>query len=168
MKELNLNAEMDVVEFTTNDVITTSGESTTAGWVPREPEGAPDYAAFVDASALLNVENIEELELFAFVHPKDQAKVRKALKDELKYVEAFARTGYIGTVAGINLYAKKDATEGQIVGGTKQAVTLLTKKGTEVEQDRDPDIRKNMVWSRKYYLAALTDATKAFKITLGA
>ena len=48
MKELYLNAEMDVVEFTTNDVITTSGESTTAEWVPRENEGAPDYDAFVD------------------------------------------------------------------------------------------------------------------------
>lgn len=51
MKELYLNAEMDVVEFTANDVITTSGESnpsTTAEWVPRENEGAPDYDAFVD------------------------------------------------------------------------------------------------------------------------
>lgn len=55
MKELYLNAEMDVVEFTANDVITTSGggsdestPSTTAEWVPRENEGAPDYDAFVD------------------------------------------------------------------------------------------------------------------------
>ena len=49
MKELYLNAEMDVVEFTTNDVITTSGgDNTTAEWVPRENEGAPDYDAFVD------------------------------------------------------------------------------------------------------------------------
>ena len=55
MKELYLNAEMDVVEFTANDVITTSGgegdntvPSTTAEWVPRENEGAPDWDAFVD------------------------------------------------------------------------------------------------------------------------
>ena len=48
MKELYLNAEMDVVKFVANDVISTSSsESTTAEWVPRENEGAPDYDAFV-------------------------------------------------------------------------------------------------------------------------
>ena len=129
---------------------------------------APDFGCFADAAALLNVENLENMELFAFVNPADMAKVRKALKDELKYVEAFARTGYAGTVAGWNLYTKKDAVEGTIVGGTREAVTLFNKKGTEVEQDRDNDTRKNTIWSRKYYLAALTDASKAVKITLGA
>ena len=131
------------------------------------PATAPDFGCFADAAALLNVENLEGLELFAFVNPADMAKVRKALKDELKYVEAFAKQGYVGTVAGWNLYTKKDAVEGTIVGGTRDAVTLFNKKGTEVEQDRDGDIRQNTIWSRKYYLAALTDATKAVKITLG-
>ena len=133
---------------------------------------APDFACFADAAALLNVENLEALELFAFVNPKDVAKIRKALKDELKYVEAFARQGYVGTIAGWNLYTKKDAEEGTIVGGTKEAVTLFNKRGTEVEQpprsSDDANVRKNTVISRKYYLAALTDATKAIKITLGA
>lgn len=56
MKELYLNAEMDVVEFTANDVITTSnpggesGASTTAEWVPKDNEGAPDWDAFVDVA----------------------------------------------------------------------------------------------------------------------
>ena len=127
----------------------------------------PDFGCFADAAALLNVENLEGLELFAFVNPADMAKIRKALKDELKYIEAFAKQGYVGTVAGWNLYTKKDAEEGTIVGGTKDAVTLFNKRGTEVEQDRDGDIRQNTIWSRKYYLAALTDATKAVKITLG-
>ena len=129
---------------------------------------APDFGCFADAAALLNVENIEGLGLFAFVNPKDMAKVRKALKDELKYVEAFAKSGYVGTIAGWNLYTKKDAVENTIVGGTREAVTLFNKRGTEVEQSRDEDIRQNTIWSRKYYLAALTDATKAVKITLGA
>ena len=127
---------------------------------------APDFGCFADAAALLNVEALEGLELFAFVNPKDMAKVRKALKDELKYVEAFARQGYVGSVAGWNLYTKKDAVENTIVGGTREAVTLFNKKGTEVEQDRDGDIRQNTIWSRKYYLTALTDATKAVKIVL--
>lgn len=129
---------------------------------------APDFGCFADAAALLNVENLEGLELFAFVNPADMAKVRKALKDELKYVEAFAKQGYVGTVAGWNLYTKKDAEEGTIVGGTREAVTLYNKRGTEIEQDRDADKRKNLIFSRKYYVAALTDATKAVKITLGA
>ena len=128
---------------------------------------APDFAAFVDAGAVLNVENLEGLELFAFVNPKDMAKVRKALKDELKYVEAFARQGYVGTVAGWNLYTKKDAVEGTIVGGTRGAVTLFNKPGVNVEQERDSNIRQNSIYGRKYYLAALTDATKAVKITIG-
>jgi hypothetical protein len=132
---------------------------------------APDFGCFADAAALLNVENLEGLELFAFVNPKDMAKVRKALKDELKYVEAYAKQGYVGTVAGWNLYTKKDAVENTIVGGTREAVTLFVKKGTEVEQPPraadEANIRKNSIFSRKYYLAALTDETKAVKITIG-
>ena len=133
---------------------------------------APDFGCFADAAALLNVENLEGIELFAFVNPKDMAKVRKALKDELKYVEAFAKQGYVGTVAGWNLYTKKDAVENTIVGGTREAVTLFVKKGTEIEQPPraadEANVRKNSIFSRKYYLAALTDATKAVKITLNA
>lgn len=127
----------------------------------------PNFEAFVDMAAKLDVENLEGLELFAFVNNADMAAIRKALKDELKYVEAFARQGYVGTVAGWNLYTKKDAVAGTIVGGTKQAVTLFAKNGTEVEQERDGNIRQNTIYSRKYYLAALTDATKAVKLTIG-
>lgn len=130
--------------------------------------GSDYFGAFVDASALLNVEHVEGLEKFAFVANADMAKIRKSLKDDLKYVEAFARQGYVGTVADWNLYVKKDAEAGTIVGGTREAVTLFNKRGTEVEQLREADIRQNTIWSRKYYLAALTDATKAVKITLGA
>ena len=129
---------------------------------------APDFAAFVDAVALMNVEDVENMNLFGFVNPKDMAKVRKSLKDDLKYVEAEAvKQGYVGTVAGVSLFSKKDAVEGTIVIGTKEAVTLFNKRGAEVEQERDADHRKNTIFSRKYYLAALTDATKAVKITIG-
>lgn len=124
-----------------------------------------DFGAFVDAAALLNVENLEGMSIFAFVNPTDMAAIRKALKEDLKYVESFAKSGYVGTVAGINLYTKKDAVAGTIVGGTREAVTLFNKKGMEVEQERDKQIRENSIISRKYYLAALTDMTKAFKIT---
>ena len=131
-----------------------------------------DFAAFVDAQAKLNFENLESVSLFGFVCPADMAKIRKALKDDLKYVEAFSKNGYVGTVAGINLYTKKDADPGTIIIATKEAVTLFNKKGTEVEQpprdSQDANIRKNTILSRKYYLAALTDATKVVKMTLAA
>lgn len=123
---------------------------------------------FVDAVALLDMEeDVENIEVFAFVNSKEMANLRKALKDDLKYVESFARTGYVGTVAGVNIYTKKDAEDGTIIVGTKEAVTLFNKKGTEVEQERDANTRLNEIYSRKYYLAALTDETKAVKIIRG-
>lgn len=131
-----------------------------------------DYDAFVDASAALNLENIEGVSIFAIVCPKDKAKIRKALKDTLQYVEAYAKQGYIGTVAGINLYTKQDATEGEIIVGTKEAVTIFNKKGVEVElpprSAEDANVRKNTAYSRKYYVVALTDESKAVKIKIGA
>jgi hypothetical protein len=123
-----------------------------------------DFAAFVDASAKLGLENIEDVQLFGFVNPEDMGAIRKALKDDLKYVEAFARNGYVGTVAGINLYGKADADAGTIVIATKDAVTLFVKTGVETEQERDGNTRQNSIFNRKYYLAALTDATKAVKM----
>lgn len=131
-----------------------------------------NFDAFVDAQAKLNLENLEGVSIFGFVCPADVAKIRKALKDDLKYVEAFVKSGYVGTVGGVNLYTKKDANEGEIIIATKEAVTLFIKKGTEVEQPPrsadDANIRQNTILSRKYYLVALTDETKAVKITLTA
>ena len=131
-----------------------------------------NFDAFVDAQAKLNLENLEGVTIFGWVCPTDMANVRKQLKDSLQYVEAFAKQGYVGTVGGVNLYTKKDATPGEILIATKEAVTLFVKKGTEVEQpprdSEDANIRKNTILSRKYYLAALTDETKVVKITLNA
>ena len=132
------------------------------------PASSLGFDAFVDASAALNLENLEGVTLFAFVCPKDVAKLRKALKEDLKYVEAFAKSGYIGTVAGINVYTKKDAVEGEVIVATKEAVTIFNKKGVEVEQERDGNIRENTIYSRKYYIVALTDESKAVKIKVGA
>ena len=136
---------------------------------------AYDFGAFVDAQAMLNLENLEDVVTFGFVCPADMAKVRKALKEDLKFVEAFARNGYVGTVGGTNLYTKKNATAGEIIIATKEAVTLFTKKGTEIEQvvgnnrsEESANKRLNTIFARKYYLAALTDATKAVKLTLSA
>lgn len=132
---------------------------------------AMSFDAFADAQSMFNLENIEGVEFFAFVAPADVAALRKALGLNLQYVEAFARTGYIGTVAGVNIYTKKDAVAGTICVGTKDAVTLFNKKGTEVETPQrdsgDANVRKNTVFARKYYIAALTDERYAVKIVKG-
>lgn len=132
------------------------------------------FDAFADAVALLNIEGTDNdpkdvaPKAFAFVSAKDMATIRKNAKDTLQYIEAFARGGYVGTLAGVNLYTKKDADEGTVIVATKEAVTIFNKKGTEVEQERDGNTRKNTIFSRKYYIAALTDATKAVKISVSA
>lgn len=132
-----------------------------------------NFDAFVDAAAKINLEDADNNVLFAIAHTDDVAAIRKSLKDTLQYVEAYVRTGYIGTVAGINIYAKKDATKGTIIVASKQAVTIFNKRGVEVEQSgfntrsaEDANIRLNSVFSRKYYVAALTDASKAVKIVV--
>lgn len=44
MKELYLNAEMDIVKFAAEDVITTSNQdATTTTWSKRPNETEPDY-----------------------------------------------------------------------------------------------------------------------------
>ena len=133
---------------------------------------APNFEAFVDAGAKLNLENLEGVSKFAFVCPDDMGSIRKALKDSLQYNESFARQGYVGHVADIALYTKADATKGTIIVATKDAVTIFNKKGVEVERPtrsaEDANIRKNTVFSRKYYVVALTDESKAVKIKLTA
>lgn len=130
-----------------------------------------NFGTFADAQSVLNLEDLEGVTIFAFVSAADMADIRKALKDDLKYVESFAKNGYVGTVAGVNLYIKKDAIPGTIIMATRKAVTIFNKKGTEVEQPQrdstDANIRKNTIISRKYYLTALTDERYAVKIFKG-
>lgn len=123
------------------------------------------FGDLVDAvSMLTNYEQPEGIPLFAFVNRKDMAALRKSMRDEFKYIEAFARAGYVGTIAGVNFYVKADALQGTVVGGTSKAVTVFNKRGIELESDRDANIRLNKEYARKYYMAALTDARECFKI----
>lgn len=138
------------------------------------PVSAFDFDAFVDAQSLMALENLEDVNIFSFVSPTDMANVRKSLKDDLKYVESFAKNGYVGTVGGVNLYTKKNAAPNEIILGTKEAVTLFVKKNTEIERvaknsrsETAANTRLNTIFSRKYYLPALTNATKAVKIIKG-
>ena len=111
---------------------------------------------------------------------KDLLKaLRKSAKDELKYVEGFLRTGYVGTIGGTNLYYSKlmDGTAYKSTAFlfTKRAVTDFVKAGVETEISQkgsrssdDANKRINNIFARQSYVVALTDSTKAVKITVGA
>lgn len=137
---------------------------------------AYNFDAFVDAVAALDLPESNEngKTVFAFINPAQKAEIRKNLKDDLKYVEAYARTGYVGTVAGVNLYVKKNAPTDHIVVATAEAVTYFIKKGTEFEQytraqnnrsAEDANKRLNTMFSRKYFVPALTNESQAVKLT---
>lgn len=126
--------------------------------------GAVGFDVIVDALAKFGEDEAE----FILINPDVKAAFRKALKDELKYSEGFARTGYIGSVAGVPVITSAIVPANTAYVGKKEAVTVFIKKDTEVEQDRDKDLRRNDYWIRKVAVVALTDATKAVKVTFTA
>lgn len=140
-----------------------------------------DFNCFVDAVASIKDLRISEsteitgLGVFALVHKDDVAELRKNLGDLLKYVEAYARNGYIGTVAGVNIYTSALATKGEFAVATKQAVTYFNKKGTEAETSvkgnrsaENANKRENSVFLRKYGIFALTDQNFIVKVVKSA
>lgn len=160
-------AAIDMFNTINNDIYAEFEKATLVLPVP-----GLSFGAFADAQAMLNQETA--LDTFAFLNSTAVAGLRKALKDDLKYVEAFSRQGYVGTVAGTNVHMKKNATKDAIYLATPDAVTLFIKTGTEVEQyvkgtrsAADENVRLNTQFTRKYYLAALTDETKVVKIWVG-
>jgi hypothetical protein len=118
----------------------------------------------VDAISMFNVDESED-GLFLLINPKQTGSFRKNLKDDLKYVEDFVRTGYIGSVCGVPVVATNAVPENTAYLASKEAVTIFTKKGIEVEQERDANLRLNKIYARKVMLVALTDGTKVVKLT---
>ena len=129
------------------------------------PATAWSFDVVVDAIAKMNVESEEGL--FLLISPADKAQFRKALKDDLSYSEGYVRSGYIGTVCGVPVIVTKAVPANKGYLATKEAVTLFVKKDTETEYERDADTRNNKYWVRKVAVVALTDGTKAVKITIG-
>ena len=124
------------------------------------------FEAVVDAIAKMNIE--DESGLFLLISPAVQAEFRKALGENLKYSEGFARTGYIGSVCGVPVIVSKAVPAGEAYLATKEAVTVFIKKDTETEYQRDADKRRNDYFVRKVGIVALTDETKIVKLAIGA
>jgi len=117
-----------------------------------------------DAIAKMNLEDDDENGLVLLVNPANKAEIRKALADELKYVEDFQRVGYIGTLGSVSVYTSKLVPADTGYCFNPSAITAFVKKSAEVEMDRDIDTRINVVVARMVNVIALTDATKAVKI----
>lgn len=169
-----------------DEVITELGKATLA-----TTPSALDFDAIVDAQNLLDLDTFTQVgkeegaDSDAILPPQTillvgkalRASLRKACKDELKYVEAFVRTGYVGTIAGTNVYYSKLMDDQALANiaflFTKEAVTTFIKEEVEVESSTkgnrsatDANTRMNDVFARQCYVVALTDATKVVKITV--
>lgn len=120
------------------------------------------FDSIVDALGKMTSEAEEGL--FMLINPAQRATLRKNLGQDLKYSEGFARTGYIGSVAGVPVIFSNAVPANTAFIASKDAVTCFVKKGVEIEQDRDIDTRKNIIVARKVMLVALTDATKCVKL----
>lgn len=123
---------------------------------------ALSYDVIVDAISELNVE--DESGIFIVIPNVWKASLRKDADYKSAQMGEVIYNGQVGIIAGIPVIATKALTDKAYVM-TKEAVTLFMKKDVEVEQERDADTRKNSIYLRDCYICALTDATKACKIS---
>lgn len=123
---------------------------------------ALSYDVIVDAISELNLE--DESKIFIVIPNAWKASLRKDADYKSAQMGEVIYNGQVGTICGIPVVATKALTDKAYVM-TNEAVTLFLKKDVEVEQDRDADKRKNSVYLRDCYVCALTDATKACRIT---
>ena len=126
-------------------------------------KGAFNYDAVVDAIQLMNLE--DEAGLFLIIGNDLKAEVRKDADFKAARQGEILFNGQIGNICGVPVLVSKLVPANTAYLATKEAVTLYTKKDSEVEQERQGEIRQNTVIMRKVNLVALTDATKVVKIT---
>lgn len=142
---------------------------------------APNFEAFVDATANISFvdgnETAREYQgrtiptLWAIMDAATLALARKAMKDQIVYDPNLAWSqGYVGTVAGVALYVKQNASEKMIYVGTDKAVTIFNKTGVNTEvaarAKDEANKRMNNLFARKYYIAALTNDTQIVQLAL--
>ena len=66
---------------------------------------------------------------------------------------------------GVNIVSKAVPAKKAFIAD-KTAVTVFTKKGSEIEMEREANTRSNTIYGRKVAVVALTDATKVVKLTI--
>lgn len=120
-------------------------------------------ANWADAIGKYSEKYEDQAGLFAIVNIKLVHVIRKALGDYLKYTEAYIRTGAIGDILGVPVYASKAVPEDMMYLATNEAVKAYIKKDVNVEQDRDIDKKENFVVASRYSVVALVDESKCIK-----
>ena len=126
--------------------------------------GALSYDVIVDAIEKMNIE--DETGLFLLIGTDLKAQIRKDPDFKASRLGEMLYHGQIGDICGVPVAVSKKVPENTAYLATKEAVTCFIKKQNEVEQDRQKEKRINTVITRKVALVALTDATKAVKITV--
>lgn len=129
------------------------------------------YDDIVDAIALMQVQNTiggvtaeNEDGLVLLIGTDLKAEIRKDEDFKRANQGEILFSGQVGNICDIPVVHSRMVPEGTAYLLTREAVTLFVKKESEVEQDRQANIRRNDVYLRKVNLCALTDATKLVKI----
>ena len=142
------------------------------GTLEQTVSEALTYDAIVDAVELLSVQdsviggvNVEdESGLIILIGADFRADLRKDEDFVRANQGAILFNGQIGSVCGIPVVHSRKVPADTCYVFTKEAVTLFTKKESEVEQHRIADTRTNEIYARKVNLVALTDDTKVVRI----
>ena len=127
--------------------------------------GAFSYDVIVDAIEKMNLE--DEAGLFLLVGNDMKAAIRKDADFKASKMGEILYTGQVGDICNVPVVHSRKVPAGVMYLATKEAVTLFNKKGVELEPDRQKEARINTEITRKVCLVALTDSTKAVKISIG-
>lgn len=109
--------------------------------------GYPTYETVVDAIAKMNLE--DESGLFLIIGTDLKAAIRKDADFKAANLGEIIHSGQIGNISGVPVIVSKLCPAKTAYLATKEAVTLFTKKDSEVEQERHGEERKNTVIMRK-------------------
>ena len=151
---------IEMVNDLNNDFFTEIAKTSTL----HTHSGAFSYDVVVDAIEKMNIE--DESGLFLIVGNDLKAQIRKDADFKASRLGEMLYHGQIGDICGVPVAVSKKVPANTAYLATKEAVTCFVKKQNEVEQDRQKEKRINTVITRKVALVALTDATKAVKITV--
>ena len=151
---------VEMVNDLNNDFFTEIDKTTTL----HTYTDAFSYDVVVDAIEKMNIE--DESGLFLIVGNDLKAQIRKDEDFKASRLGEMLYNGQIGDICGVPVAVSKKVPKNTAYLATKEAVTCFVKKQNEVEQDRQKEKRINTVITRKVALVALTDATKAVKITV--
>ena len=120
------------------------------------------YDVVVDAIAKMNTE--DETNLYIVMGNDLKAQVRKDKDFVASKLSDILYTGQIGSISGLPVIYSKLVPADTAYIVEKGAIKNFIKKDSEIEKDRDIEIRKNTMVLRRVGLVALVDATKVIKV----